>query len=77
LRPHLLDLVQRLSAADPATFVIEAYRALLGSKQDDAGRAFNLSIFEKGFEDRAAILDTITTSRGFLDLYRPFVPEVP
>jgi SAM-dependent methyltransferase len=77
LRPHLLDLGQRLSAADPATFVIEAYRVLLGSMLDDAGRAFHISILEKGFEDRAALLDTVTTSRGFLDLYRPFVPEIP
>ena len=68
---------ERLSAADPATFVVEAYRALLGSTPDDAGRAFHISILEKGFEDRAALLDTVTTSRGFLDLYRPFVPEIP
>jgi len=77
LRPHLLDLVRRLAAADSATFVSEAYRALLGITVDDAGRAFHLSILEKGFEDRAALLDTIATSRGFLDLYRPFVPEIP
>ncbi len=77
LRPYLRALERRLSAADPATFVCEAYRALLGIAVDDAGRAFHLSILEKGFEDRAAMLDTITTSRGFLDLYRPFVPEIP
>ena len=77
LRPHVLGLVQRLSATDPATFVLEASRALLGGTLDDAGRAFHTSILEKRFEDRAALLDTITTSRGFLDLYRPFVPEVP
>lgn len=77
LRPYLRDLVGRLSAADPATFVLEAYRTLLGSTPDDAGRAFHISILEKGFEDPAALLDTVTTSRGFLDLYRPFVPEVP
>ncbi len=69
--------MQRLSAADPATFVLEASRAVLGSDLDDAGRAFHTSILEKRLEDRAALLDTITTSRGFLDLYRPFVPEVP
>jgi SAM-dependent methyltransferase len=77
LRPHLLRLVKRLSDADDSTFVAEAYRALLGRTLDDAGRAFHVAILEKGFEDRAALLDTITTSRGFLDLYRPFVPEVP
>jgi SAM-dependent methyltransferase len=77
LRPHLLRLVERLSGADASTFVAEAYQALLGSTLDDAGRAFQVSILEKGFEDRAALLDTVTTSRGFLDLYRPFVPEVP
>jgi SAM-dependent methyltransferase len=77
LQPHLLRLVQRLSAADPATFVVESYRALLGSTPDDAGRAFHISILEKRLEDRAALLDTVTTSRGFLDLYRPFVPEIP
>ena len=77
LRPHLLRLVNRLSRVDDATFIVEAYRALLGSTLDDAGRAFHVTILEKGFEDRAALLDTVTTSRGFLDLYRPFVPEVP
>jgi len=77
LRPHLLRLVKRLSAADSPTFVSEAYRALLGRSLDDEGRAFHVAILEKGFEDRAALLDTVTTSRGFLDLYRPFVPEVP
>ncbi len=77
LRPHLLRLVKRLARADSPTFVSEAYRALLGRTLDDAGRAFHVAILEKGFEDRAALLDTITTSRGFLDLYRPFVPEVP
>jgi SAM-dependent methyltransferase len=77
LRPHLLRLVKQLWGADDSTFVAEAYRALLGRALDDEGRAFHVSILEKGFEDRAALLDTITTSRGFLDLYRPFVPEVP
>jgi len=77
LRPHLLRLVKRLSGADDATFVAEAYRTLLGSTLDDAGRAFHVAILEKGFEDRAALLDTVTSSRGFLDLYRPFVQEVP
>jgi SAM-dependent methyltransferase/drug/metabolite transporter (DMT)-like permease len=77
LRPHLLRLVERLSSADDSTFIAEAYRALLGGTLDDEGRAFHVSILEKGFEDRAALLDTVTTSRGFLDLYRPFVPEVP
>ncbi len=77
LRPRLLDLVGRLSGASPATFVNEAYRVLLGRELDDAGRAFHVSMLEKRFEDRAALLDTITTSRGFLDLYRPFVPEIP
>jgi SAM-dependent methyltransferase len=77
LRPHLLRLVERLSTADASAFVVEAYRALLGGTLDDAGRAFHVEILEKGFEDRAALLDTVTTSRGFLDLYRPFVPHVP
>ena len=77
LWPYLRDFERRLSTTDPATFVSEAYRALLGIAVDDAGRAFHLSILEKGFEDRAALLDTIATSRGFLDLYRPFVPGVP
>jgi SAM-dependent methyltransferase/drug/metabolite transporter (DMT)-like permease len=77
LRPHLLRLVERLSGADDSTFIAEAYRALLGRTLDDEGRAFQVAILEKGFEDRAALLDTLTTSRGFLDLYRPFVPEVP
>jgi SAM-dependent methyltransferase len=77
LRSHLLRLVERLSDTGESTFVAEAYRALLGSTLDESGRAFHISILEKGFEDRAALLDTLTTSRGFLDLYRPFVPEVP
>lgn len=77
LRPHLLRLVKRLSRADNPTFVSETYRALLGRTLDDVGRAFHVTILEKGFEDRAALLDTVTTSRGFLDLYRPFVPEIP
>ena len=77
LRPHLLRLVKLLSKADSPTFVIEAYRALLGSTLDDEGRAFHVAILEKRFEDRAALLDTVTTARGFLDLYRPFVSEVP
>ena len=77
LRPHLLRLVRRLKDAEPKAFVSEAYRALLGTAADDAGRAYHVAILEKGFEDRAALLDTITTSRGFLDLYRPFVPEIP
>jgi SAM-dependent methyltransferase len=77
LRPHLLGLVRRLSATDPATFVMETYRVLLGGTLDDAGRTFHTSILEKRLEDRAALLDTVTTSRGFLDLHRPFVPEIP
>ena len=77
LRPHLLRLVKRLARADHPTFVAEAHRALLGNPLDEAGRAFHISILEKGFEDRAALLDTVTTSRAFLDLYRPFVPEIP
>jgi SAM-dependent methyltransferase len=77
LRPHLLGLVERLSATDPTRFVIEASRVLLGGTLDDAGRTFHTSILEKRLEDRAALLDTVTTSRGFLDLYRPFVPEIP
>ncbi len=77
LRPHVLRLVRKLARADSATFVVEAYRALLGSALDADGRALHVAILEKGFEDRAALLDTITTSRGFLDLYRPFVPDVP
>ncbi|HEX7616369.1 MAG TPA: methyltransferase domain-containing protein [Thermoanaerobaculia bacterium] len=77
LRPHLLRLVERLASADHPTFVSEAYRTLLGRTLDDAGRAFHVAILEKGFEDRAALLDTVTTSRGFLDLYRPFVPDIP
>jgi SAM-dependent methyltransferase len=77
LRPHLLALAQRLSAADDAVFVAEAYRAVFGGALDDAGRAFHEGILRRGFEDRAALLDTITTSRGFLDLVRPHVPDVP
>jgi SAM-dependent methyltransferase len=77
LRPHLLRLVKRLSDLEPWAFVAEAYRALLGTPGDDAGRAFHVAILEKEFADRAALLDTVATSRGFLDLYRPFVPEVP
>ncbi|HSB62577.1 MAG TPA: methyltransferase domain-containing protein [Thermoanaerobaculia bacterium] len=77
LRPHLLGLVQRLSGTDPAAFVIGASRVLLGAPLDDAGRTFHTSILERRLEDRAALLDTITTSSGFLDLYRPFVPEIP
>lgn len=77
LRPRLLALVDRFSGAGDAAFVLEAYRALLGSALDEAGRAFHVAVLRKGFEDRAAMLDTITTSRGFLDIYRPHVPEVP
>jgi SAM-dependent methyltransferase len=77
LRPHLLALAGRFAAADNATFVAEAYRAVFGSALDDAGRAFHEGILRRGFEDRAALLDTITTSRGFLDLVRPHVPDVP
>lgn len=77
LRPCLLALVDRFSSAGDAAFVLEAYRALLGSPLDEAGRTFHVRILRKGLEDRAAMLDTITTSRGFLDIYRPHVPEVP
>lgn len=77
LRPHLLALAGRFAAADDAAFVAEAYRAVFGSALDDAGRAFHEGILRRGFEDRAALLDTITTSRGFLDLVRPHVPDVP
>ncbi len=77
LRPHLLALAERFAAADDAAFVAEAFRVVFGSALDDAGRAFHEGILRKGFEDRAALLDTITTSRGFLDLVRPHVPDVP
>ena len=77
LRPHLLALAGRFAAADDAVFVAEAYRAVFGGALDDAGRAFHEGILRRGFEDRAALLDTITTSRGFLDLVRPHVPDVP
>jgi SAM-dependent methyltransferase len=77
LRPHLLRLVERLSLSKNPTFISDAYRALLGRTMDDAGRAFHLAVLDGGFEDRAALLDTVTTSRGFLDLYRPFTLEVP
>ncbi len=77
LRPRLLALVDRLSGTGDAAFVLEAYRALLGGALDEAGRAFHVEILRKGFEDRAALLDTITTSRGFLDMYRPHGSEVP
>jgi SAM-dependent methyltransferase len=76
LRPRLLALAERFAAADDAAFVAEAYRAVFGSALDDAGRAFHEGILRRGFEDRAALLDTITTSRGFLDLVRPHVPDV-
>jgi SAM-dependent methyltransferase len=77
LRPHLLALVNRFSAADETSFVVETYRVLLGRPLDEAGRKFHVEILRKGLEDRAALLDTITTSRGFLDLVRPHVPDVP
>jgi SAM-dependent methyltransferase len=77
LRPHLLALAGRFAAADDAAFVAEAYRAVFGGAPDDAGRAFHEGILHRGFEDRPALLDTITTSRGFLDLVRPHVPDVP
>lgn len=77
LRPHLQRLVERLSGADASAFVAEAYRALLGRPLDDAGRAFHVEILARGYEDREALLDTIATSRGFLDRYRPRVPAVP
>jgi SAM-dependent methyltransferase len=77
LRSHLLALAQRFAAADDASFVAEAYRAVLGSTRDERGRAYHEGILRRGFEDRAALLDTITTSRGFLDLVRPHVPDVP
>jgi SAM-dependent methyltransferase len=77
LRPHLLALAGRFAAADDAAFVAEAYRAVFGGALDDAGRAFHEGILRRGFEDRPALLDTITTSRGFLDLVRPHVPDVP
>ena len=77
LRPRLLALVDRLSGRDDGAFVLEAYRTLLGSALDETGRAFHVRILRKGYEDRGAMLDAITTSRGFLDVYRPHVPEVP
>jgi SAM-dependent methyltransferase len=77
LRPHLLVLAGRLSGADDASFVAEAYRAVFGGALDDDGRAFHEGILRSGFEDRAALLDTVTTSRDFLDLVRPHVPDVP
>ncbi len=77
LRPHLLVLVDRFAAADETAFVREAYRALLAGASDETGRRYHEGILRKGFEDRAALLDTITTSRGFLDLVRPHAPDVP
>ncbi|MGA7993022.1 MAG: methyltransferase domain-containing protein [Thermoanaerobaculia bacterium] len=77
LRPHLLALVDRFTAAGDTTFVVEAYRALLGRPLDEAGRGFHVEILRRGFEDRAALLDTIATSRGFLDMVRPHAPEIP
>ncbi len=77
LRPRLLALAERLAAADDAAFVAEASRAVFGSALDEQGRAYHEGILRRGFEDRAALLDTITTSRGFLDLVRPHVPDVP
>jgi SAM-dependent methyltransferase len=77
LRPHLVRLLETLSDDGSSRFVTESGRALLGKTLDDAGRRFHVSVLEKGFEDRAALLDTVTASRGFLDLYRPFVPAIP
>jgi len=77
LYPHLLRLNQRFAVVRDEAFVDGAYRALLGRPPDKAGLAFHLGILAKRLEDRLALLDTVATSRGFLDLVRPLAPEVP
>jgi SAM-dependent methyltransferase len=77
LRRHLEALEERFAGSSDERFVEGAYRMLLGRAPDEAGRAYHLAILARSLEDRLALLDTVATSRGFLDLVRPFVPEVP
>lgn len=73
LRPPLAAFLQRIERLPANEFVLASYRAFFGSDGDSHGRAYHQSILERRLEDRAALLDTIATSRGFLDLVRPFV----
>ena len=77
LHPHLKRLEHRLAGAKDRVFVAEAFRALLGREPDEDGCAFHVEVLRRRLEDRAALLDTLVTSRDFQDLVRPFVPALP
>lgn len=77
LHPHLKRLEHRLAGAKDTAFIAESYRALLGREPDEDGRAFHAAVLRRNLEDRAALLDTLVTSRDFQDLVRPFVPALP
>ena len=77
LRPALVGFAERQESVDSEAFVNAAFGALLGGEGDAAGRTYHTEILTHGFEDRLALLDTLSTSREFLDVVRPFVPQTP
>jgi SAM-dependent methyltransferase len=70
-------LLKELVDAPDDLFVREAMRRLLGREPDPDDLEVHLSVLSSRFEDRAGLVDTVLTGRGFRDLVQPVVPELP
>jgi SAM-dependent methyltransferase len=77
VRAALGRFEEALSALPNADFVREVLKGLLGHAPDPAGLAYHTRILDDGFEDRAALVDTVLSGAEFRQLVRPRVPRVP
>jgi SAM-dependent methyltransferase len=77
IRAALGAFEDALAALPNARFVEEVLRGLLGHASEPSGLAYHTRILDEGFEDRAAMVDTVLSGAEFRQLVRPRVPRVP
>ena len=77
LRAALGSFEQALGELPNAAFVEAVLRGLLGHAPEPSGLEYHTRILDEGFEDRAALVDTVLCSAELRSLVRPRVPRVP
>ena len=77
VRAALGSFEQAYAGLPNAAFVERVLRELLGREPEPSGLDYHTRILEEGFEDRAAMVDTVLSCAEFRRLVRPRVSQVP
>lgn len=76
LRAALGSFEQELGDLPNAAFVEAVLKGLLGHPPEPSGLEYHTRILDEGFEDRAALVDTVLSGAELRGLVRPRVPPV-